>query len=67
MTETELALSGITDPAERQKAREKYERVHRKNAEKIANGLVARMDNVRFLRGFAVSLCSLRWPFLVLS
>lgn len=54
VTDMKLNEAGIDEPSERRRKRGKIEAELRKDAEKIAMGLVAKMDNVRFLRGFGV-------------
>ncbi|GAA5992372.1 hypothetical protein JCM10908_000451 [Rhodotorula pacifica] len=52
VAEQQLEAAGLPPGSQRDKRRARIEADLRKDAEKIANGLVARMDNVRFLRGF---------------
>jgi hypothetical protein len=58
IAEQQVSAAGLPPGPQRDKRRAKIEADLRKDAEKIANGLVTRMDNVRFLRGFGVSVAA---------
>jgi hypothetical protein len=58
VAEQQVSAAGLPPGPQRDKRRAKIEADLQKDAEKIANGLVTRMDNVRFLRGFGVSVAA---------
>lgn len=71
VADARVAQLGLRDGPERDKKRAQIEKELRKSAARIADGLVAKMDSVRFLRFFGVrpplslSLCLLPPHFSV--
>ncbi|GAA6004275.1 lysophospholipid acyltransferase family protein [Rhodotorula paludigena] len=59
VTEARLAQAGLAEGPEKEKRRRQIDDELRKEAKKLASGLVAKMDNLRFLRFFGAMVNNL--------
>lgn len=57
VTEKRLAGLQLPEGPEKEKRRRQIQEELKKEARRLSEGLVAKMDNVRFLRGFGVRRC----------